>query len=136
MADNIEVNVGNVLTPVVIADKNGTKVGAALINTNDIRFPARITDILNYMNSIDVDSADYDAMLKLDKALEDKFCYLFGYDCRRSLFGIVSPTTPCGGKFAAVLILEKVMECLSDDIKKKAAQRTEKIDRYVKPYQE
>ena len=135
MAENIEVNVGNVLTPVVIADKNGTKVGAAFINTNDIRVPVRITDILNYMKSIDVDSAEYDALLKFDKALEDKFCYLFGYDCRRSLFGIVSPTTPCGGKFAAVLILEKVMECLSNEVKKKAAERMEKINQYVQPHQ-
>lgn len=135
MAEKIEVNVGDVLAPVVISDKNGTKVGAAFINTKDIRIPARITEIIEYMKSLDVDGADYDALLKFDKALEDKFCYLFGYDCRRSLFGVVSPTTPCGGKFAAVLIVEKVMECLSDDIKKKAAQRAEKINQYVKPHQ-
>ena len=135
MAEKIEVNVGDVLAPVVISDKNGTKVGAAFINTKDIRIPARITEIIEYMKSLDVDGADYDALLKFDKALEDKFCYLFGYDCRRSLFGVVSPTTPCGGKFAAILILEKVMECLSDDIKKKAAQRAEKINQYVKPHQ-
>lgn len=135
MAEKIEVNVGDVLAPVIISDKNGTKVGAAFINTKDIRIPARITEIIEYMKSLDVDGADYDALLKFDKALEDKFCYLFGYDCRRSLFGVVSPTTPCGGKFAAVLIVEKVMECLSDDIKKKAAQRAEKINQYVKPHQ-
>ena len=135
MAEKIEVNVGDVLAPVVISDKNGTKVGSAFINTKDIRIPARITEIIEYMKTLDVDGADYDSLLKFDKALEDKFCYLFGYDCRRSLFGVVSPTTPCGGKFAAILILEKVMECLSDEVKKKAAQRTEKINQYVKPHQ-
>lgn len=135
MAENIEVNVGNVLTPVVITDGSGTKVGAAFINVNDIRVPARITDILAYMQTLDVDNADYDTLLKFDRLLEDKFCQLFGYDCRRSLFGIVSPTTNCGGKFAAHLILEKVMECLSEEIKKKAAERTARIDRYVTPHE-
>lgn len=131
MNKEINVSAGSILTPVIITDGSGTKVGAAFINTKDIRIPSRITEIIEYMKSLDVDGADYDSLLKFDKALEDKFCYLFGYDCRRSLFGVVSPTTPCGGKFAAVLIVEKVMECLSDEVKKKAAQRTEKINQYV-----
>lgn len=130
MNEKIEVSTDNILTPVVLVDGDGEKLGAAFLNLNDVRIPARVTAILNYMKSIDVDSADYDTLLKFDKALEDKFCSLFGYDCRRSLFGIVSPTTPCGGKFAAVLILEKVMECLSEEVKKKA----EKIEEYVKKY--
>ena len=134
MVEKIEVNVGDVLTPVVITDGSGTKVGAAFINAGDIRIPARITEIIEYMKSIDVDDADYDTLLKFDKVLVDKFCYLVGYDCRRSLFGIVSPTTRCGGKFAAHLIVEKVMECISDEVKKKAAERTEKINQYVQPY--
>lgn len=131
MAERIEINAGDVLTPVIITDRRGAKLGAAFLNANDIRIPARITEIINYMKSIDVDSCDYETLCQYNKMLEDKFCALFGYDCRRSLFPILSPTTLCGGKYAAVLIIEKVMEFLSDDIKRKAAERTEKINQYV-----
>lgn len=131
MAENIEVNVGNILTPVIITDGSGTRVGAAFLNMNDIRIPARVTEVIDYMKSLDVDGSDYDTLYRFDEMLQDKFCRLFGYDCRASLFGIVSPTTLCGGKYAAVLVIEKVMECLSDDIKKKAAQRAEKIAQYT-----
>lgn len=136
MAENIEVNVGNILSPVIITDGSGTRVGAAFINMNDIRIPARVTEIIDYMKTLDVDGCDYDTLYQYNEMLEDKFCRLFGYDCRKSLFGIVSPTTLCGKKYAAVLIVEKVMETLSDEIKKKAAERTEKIAQYVRPLTE
>ena len=132
MAEKINVDVGDILTPVIITDKSGKKVGAAFLNAGDIRIPARITEIIDYMKKIDVDHCDYETLCKYNEMLEDKFCGLFGYDCRRSLFCILSPTTICDGKFAAILIVEKVMEALSEDIKKKAMKRAEIIGKYVK----
>ena len=136
MSEIIEVNDGELLTPVILTDSTGRRVGAAFINMQDIRIPARVTEIIDYMKSIDVDGCDNETLYRFNEMLEDKFCRLFGYDCRRSLFGIVSPTTLCGKKYAAVLIIEKVMECLSEDVKKKAAERAEKISQYVKPQKE
>lgn len=136
MAEVIEVNAGEFLTPVILKDANGFNVGAACINMKDIRIPARVTEIIEYMKTIDVDGCDYDTLLRYNEMLEDKFCRLFGYDCRESLFCILSPTTPCGKKYAAHLIIEKVMEALSDEIKQKAAARTEKIAQYVRPLTE
>lgn len=131
MAEKIEVVTDLSLTPVIISDRNGTSVGVAFLNANDIRIPARVTEIIDYMKSIDVDRCDYETLHHYNEMLEDKFCGLFGYDCRQSLFCILSPTTICNGKFAAILILEKVMEALSDDIKAKAAKRAEIIGKYV-----
>lgn len=132
MAEKIEVEVGDVLTPVIITDKNGTRLGAAFINANDIRIPARITEIIDFMKTLDVDNCDYETLYKYNEMLEDKFCRLFGYDCRGSLFCILSPTTMCSGKYTAVLIVERIMEVLGEDIKKKAAKRAGAIGKYVK----
>ncbi len=136
MAEKIEVATDLLLTPVIISDRNGTNVGVAFLNANDIRIPARVSEIIDYMKSIDVDNCSYEALNHYNEMLEDKFCGLFGYDCRRSLFCILSPTNICNGKFVAILILEKVMEALSDDIKAKAAKRTEIISKYVTPQTE
>ena len=80
---------------------------------------------------MDIDNCDYDTLCKYNDMLEDKFCKLFGYDCRRSLFGILGPTTVCNGKYVAVVIIEKIMELLSKEIKEKASSRTNKINKYV-----
>lgn len=131
MAEKVEINAGDVLTPIIITDKSGAKVGAAFINIKDIRIPARVTEVINFMQTMDVDNCDYDTLCKYNDMLEDKFCKLFGYDCRRSLFGILGPTTICNGKYVAVVIIEKIMALLSKEIKEKAANRTDKINKYV-----
>ena len=136
MTEKIEINAGDFLTPVILTDGSGTRIGAAFINMQDIRIPARVTEIIDYMKTIDVDGCDYDALYQYNEMLEDKFCRLFGYDCRKSLFGVLSPTTTCGKKYAAHIILEKVMDALSDEIKQKAAERTAKISQYVRPQAE
>lgn len=132
MAEKIEVATDLRLTPVIISDRKGTSVGVAFLNTNDIRIPSRVTEIIDYMKTIDIDNCNYETLHHYNDMLEDKFCGLFGYDCRQSLFCILSPTTICNGKYAAILILEKVMEALSDEIKEKAAKRAEIIGKYVK----
>ena len=131
MAEKVEINAGDVLTPIIITDKSGTKVGAAFINVKDIRIPARVSEVINFMQTMDIDNCDYDTLCKYNDMLEDKFCKLFGYDCRRSLFGILGPTTVCNGKYVAVVIIEKIMELLSKEIKEKASSRTNKINKYV-----
>jgi hypothetical protein len=58
VAEKIEVVTDLSLTPVIISDRNGTNVGVAFLNANDIRIPARVTEIIDYMKSIDVDRCD------------------------------------------------------------------------------
>lgn len=135
MAEKIELNVGDVLTPIVIKDKQGTVVGAAKINLKDIRIPARVADVLKYMETIDVDGADYDALLEFDSMVQDKINHLFGYDCSKSLFGIFSPTSRCGGKYMAVIIVQKILDSISEEIRKKGAKRTAKVHKHVKRYE-
>lgn len=135
MAEKIELNAGDILTPIVIKDKRGTTVGSALINLTDIRIPARVAEVLDYMKSIPVDGADYDALLEFDAMLQDKICRVFGYDCSKSLFGILSPTSRCGGKYMAVLIVQKILDAVPKETKEKAAVRMEKIARHTQRYE-
>lgn len=135
MADKIELNAGDILTPVVIRDKHGKVVGAAYINLNDIRVPARVSEILDYMKTIDVDNADYEELLSFDAMLQDKTNRLFGYDCSNSLFGVVSPTSRVGGNYMMVLIIQAIMDSVSEETKKKAAARMDKIQKYTHRYE-
>ena len=135
MADKIEVNAGDILTPIVIRDKNRKTIGAAYINLTDIRIPARVQEIIDYMKTIDVDNAGYDALLSFDTMLQDKVNRLFGYDCSSTLFGVVSPTSRVGGTYMVVLLIQAVMEAISEETKKKASERMDRISQYTKRYE-
>lgn len=135
MADKIELNAGDILTPIVIRDNTRKVIGAAYINLTDIRIPARVTEILDYMKTIDVDHASYEELLSFDTMLQDKVNRLFGYDCSASLFGVVSPTSRVGGKYMMVALIQAIMDATSEETKKKAADRMDKINHYTNRYE-
>lgn len=132
MADEIQIGVDITLTPIAISDHSGTKIGAAFINLQDVRIPARITEIIDFAKTIDIDNCDFETLRNFSDMMEDKFCKLFGYDCRRSLFGIISPVARCGNKFLYVLIVEQIMDKITAEIKEKAQKRDANIKKYTR----
>ena len=132
MAEKIRITADVELTPIVVSNKIGTKVGAAFINLDDVRIPSRITEIIEYAKTIVVESCDSETLVSFCDMLEDKFCKLFGYDCRRSLFGILSPVDLCGGKYYYIMIIEAITAKISEEVKANAQKRADKIAKYTR----
>lgn len=129
MAEDINISVDVTLTPIVVSDRHGTKVGAAFINLDDVRIPARITEIIEFAKTVDIENCEYEVLHNFSEMMEDKFCKLFGYDCRRSLFGILSPVTSCGGKYFYIMVIDQIMNSISAEIKANAWGK--KISQYT-----
>lgn len=132
MAEKIQITADVALTPIVVSDRSGNKVGAAYIHLEDVRIPGRITEIIEFAKTVDVESCDYETLRSFSEMMEDKFCKLFGYDCRRSLFGILSPVTRCGKKYYYVLVIETIMDKISEEVKANAQKRADKITKYTR----
>lgn len=132
MAEKIQITADVELTPIVVSNKIGIKVGAAFINLEDVRIPARITEIIEFAKTADVESCDIDTKATVCDMMEDKFCKLFGYDCRRSLFGMLSPVDRCGSKYYYIMIIDTIMEKISEEIKANAQKRADKIAKYTR----
>lgn len=129
MAEKIQITADVELTPIVVSNKIGIKVGAAFINLEDVRIPARIKEIIEFAKTVDVENADIETKAAFCDMMEDKFCKLFGYDCRRSLFGILSPADRCGGKYFYIMVIDQIMDSISAEIKANAWGK--KISKYT-----
>lgn len=135
MAKNIEMNVGSVLTKIEIKDDDGIVLGSLKINLMDVRIVSRIHDCALFFRDFKFDETGTDGLAAIDRALEDKFCYLLGYDCRESLFGVLSPTTVfSGGEMFALCVLDKISEAYSEEMKERAAARMAAVRKYTDKY--
>lgn len=136
MAEKITLNVGDALTVLEITDSTGTVLGTAKLNLFDIRMAARIGEIAEFFKQYKYEGFGSEQLMVLDAALEDKFCYLLGYDCRRSLFGVLSPTTilPDGEMFT-MRIIRTISESFSAQVKTRAQERAKLVAQYAQKYQ-
>ena len=133
MAEKIEVNVGDVLTPIEVADADGVVIGRAKINILDDRVAFRMRDLVAYIRGYQFEGTNLTA---LNKALEMKFCHLFGYDCRATLFGVLRPTDITGsGEFFALAIIDRINKDMPTQVKERAEARSKAIAEYAEKYQ-
>lgn len=135
MAKNIELNVGTVLTKIEIKDDDGIVLGFLKLNLMDARIVTRIHDCEKFFSGFSFDETGVDGIVAIDRAMEEKFSYLLGYDCRESLFGVLSPTTVFrNGEMFAIAVLEKISEAYSEEVKERAAARMKAVRKYTDKY--
>lgn len=136
MAKNIEMNVGSALTKIEFKDEDGIVLGFLKINLTDVRLVGKLNDCAAFFKSYKFDGTDVEKLTSLDRELMDKFCYVLGYDCRETLFGVLSPTTIFDdGHMFAICILEKISDVFSAQVKQRAEARGKAMQKYIQNYQ-
>lgn len=136
MGKNIAMNVGNALTKIEFKDEDGIVLGFLKINLMDVRLVGKLNDCAKFFNSYQFDGSDVEKLAALDRDLMDKFCYVLGYDCRETLFGVLSPTTIFeDGSMFALAVLNKISEVFSQEVKERAAARALAMRKYTEKYQ-
>ena len=132
MAEKIELGVGELLTRVELKADDGTVVGYALANFNNPRLFLRLKEFSGYFSK----HPGTGTILELDADMQDKFCYVFGYDCRAQLFGVVSPTDRIGGEQVALRLTRAISESFTQAQKETAEKREKEIAKHLGKYDE
>lgn len=136
MGKSIEMNVGNALTKIDFKDEDGIVVGFLKINLTDVRLVGKLNDCAAFFKNYKFDGFDIEKLTAIDRDLMDKFCYVLGYDCRDTLFGVLSPTTIFeDGSMFAISILNKISEVFSAEVKQRAEARKKAMEKYTQKYQ-
>lgn len=136
MGNNIEMNVGNALTKIEFKDEDGIVLGFLKINLTDIRLVGKLEQCAAFFKNYKFEGSDVEKLAAIDRDLMDKFCFLFGYDCRETLFGVISPTTVFeDGSMFAIEILNKISSEFSENIKQRAEARAKAMQKYTQKYQ-
>lgn len=136
MGQNIAMNVGSALTRIEFKDEDGIVLGFLKINLTDIRLVGKLNECAEFFKNYKFAGTDIEKLANIDRDLAEKFCYVLGYDCRETLFGVLSPTTILDdGNMFAISVLNKISEVFSAEVKKKAAARAEAMRKYTEKYQ-
>lgn len=127
MAENVSLNVGDLLTRVELLADDGSVVGYAYVNFENPRVLMRLKEFAEYFGNYDGGKTP----AELDADMTDKFCYVFGYDCRATLFGVLSPSDRLNGEAVALHLVRELRKRFSDSIRLRAEKRAAAIARYT-----
>ena len=136
MGKNIEMNVGSALTRIDFKDEDGIVLGFLKINLTDVRLIGKLNDCAAFFKNYKFEGTGVERLAAIDRDLMDKFCFVLGYDCRETLFGVLSPTTIFeDGNMFAISILHKISEVFSAEVKQRAEARAKAMQKYTQKYQ-
>ena len=112
----INTNIGTSLIKFTFSDEDGEVLASFRMNPADVKLAHRCQEVSAYFESMEQKVSETETLedaVRFNDELEDKFCYLLGYDAKQSLFGILSATTIMGdGDLFAVKVMERINEAV------------------------
>lgn len=126
-----------VMRKILYRDGDGEIIAFVKINPADNRLPSRLRDfaVKAKQKAKMPGSESIDALGQCDDVIADLFCEFLGYDCRKTLFGIVSPTTVLDdGRLFATCVLEDIKSVAKPELEKAARARRAAIEKHLQKY--
>lgn len=134
----INTNVGSSLLKFTFSDADGEVVASFRMNPADIKLAHRCQEVQAYFKNLHnntPESATLEDAVKFNDELEEKFCYLLGYDAKQSLFGLISATSIMGdGNMFAVTIMDKITENVGPEIQKRKQSMAAAVAKHTAKY--
>jgi len=118
-------------------DLDGHVFSKFRINPTDIRTGERAIESAEFFQKIKAESFDKDSVGQLQKDIEDKVSYILGYESSKDIFGEVSALTVLpDGRLFVEIIVDKIMEIVEPEVKKRQEAMQKRADNYTKKYEE
>lgn len=138
MAD-INVNIGSSFVNFYFRDDEGNVISSFRINPMDIKLAARLEEIGNSIGAMGEripEDGSMEDMIRLNDELEEKICYVLGYDAHKDVFGIVSATSIMeDGNMFTYLLINTIKEAITPAIEKRSKAMEAAAARYAARYQ-
>lgn len=134
---NINTALGGALQKFTFTDNEGEVIASFRLNPTDIRLAARLQEAAKYFEESAPQIAEEPAvadMLKLNNELEEKICYILGYDARESLFGLLSATTILpDGEIFCFKVVDAIANAVAPEVEKRQ-KAMQKVRKYTEKY--
>ena len=139
MAKTVDTNLGSSILKFTFTDEDGDVVASFRLNPTDVRLAGRIQEAASFFAQMAKEApadATVDDVLKYNNAVEDKICYVLGYDAKNSLFGFMSATTILeDGEMFAKKILDKIEAAVLPEIRKRKAALMAGVKKHTAKYE-
>ena len=135
MKFNSNINTG--LIKVTFTDEDGDLFASCKINPTDVRLMKRAEEVSEFFNDTDIPAEmNPEKLLEFNDILEEKICYLLGYDARAEVFGLIPATSVNqNGEMWAMIVLDTITERIKPEIEKRKQNMVSAIDKYTGKYQ-
>jgi len=138
MAD-INVNIGSSLVNFYFRDEEGNVISSFRLNPADVKLAARCAEVSEHLKEMGKsipENASMEDMLRMNDEMEERICYMLGYDARKSVFGMVSATSLMeDGEMFAVLLINTINEAVKPAVEKRKNAMESLAARYAARYQ-
>lgn len=117
----------------------GELVSAFHMNPADIKLAQRCQEVSAFFNDLEnkvPENATLDDAVKFNEEIEEKICYLLGYDAKKDLFGQVSATSimPDGNLFV-VWVMDKIINAVGPEMEKRQKAMAKAVSKHTAKYQ-
>lgn len=135
----INTGIGSAFLKFRFTDEDGDVVSSFRMNPADIKVAIRAEEVSKYLEgrkdalSGNMTAAD---MAKFNDELEEKICYVLGYDARSELFKapLTATTILPSGDLFAVAVMDKIVEAVKPEIEKRRANMEKAAAKYTARY--
>lgn len=138
MSTRINENVSSSLLKFTFSDEDGEVVASFRMNPADIKLAQRCQEVSAFFEELrdkTPDNATLEDAVKFNDELEEKICYLLGYDVKQSLFGLISATSIMGdGNLFVVHVMERITKAVGPEIKKRQQAMAKAVSKHVAKY--
>lgn len=135
---NLNVNIGSSLLKFTFSDSDGEILAAFRMNPADIKLAQRCQELSGYFDGLKdkvLDNANLDDIVAINNEIEDKICYMLGYDAKQSLFGMISATSVLAdGNMFVVHVLDKINEVVEPEIEKRKRSAEKAMAKHTAKY--
>ncbi len=122
------------------SDDEGEIIASFRMNPADVKLAQRCQEVSSFFEDLKEktpENATLEDAVKLNNEVEDRICYLLGYDAKQSLFGQISATSVLGdGNMFVILVMEKIVEAVAPEIKRRKQAMRTAVEKHTAKYTE
>ena len=134
----INENISTSLLKFTFSDEEGEVIASFRMNPADVKLAQRCNEISTFFEDLrdnTPENATLEDAVHLNDELEDKICYLLGYDAKQSLFGLISATSIMGdGNMFVVHVMDQIIKAVGPEIKKRQQAMAKAVSKHTGKY--
>lgn len=119
----INTNIASSFLKFTFTDEDGDVVSSFRLNPADVKLSKRCHELSAFFAQLEKEMPDETTLndvIAFNDKIEEKFCYLLGYDVKDALFGQIPATTIMGdGNMFALHVMEKIIEATEPELAKR-----------------
>ena len=136
---SVNTSISSSLMTFNFRDEDDTVVASFKMNPADVKLAKRCEELAAYFEKLHValpEQHSMDNLVKLNDEMEEKICYLLGYNARQSLFGMISATSiMADGKMFVVTVVDVITENIAPVVKKRVEAMAAAVEKHTAKYE-